>query len=336
MTNTIDTTKAAWRVQAQGAGSFLPIQIISLQVDSVTEFEIFVRSKPDETPVLYRAKDLAFTEDALQRLAENKITHLYIRSSDERAYHRYMQQNLSSILSRPDIDKEVKSVLLYDSAQSLVKEIMQDPRSGEAIRRSKNLVETTVSYLYAERDAFEHLLKVTSFDYYTYTHSVNVFVFSVTLAQRVGLGDPEHMRDFGDGVLLHDVGKSMLDPAIINCRGKLSKKQWESMKLHPVHGYEILRRQGALADAALDVVRHHHEKLQGGGYPDGLQGDQIGPWVRICTICDIFDALTSKRSYKPAMQSFPALALMKDEMLNDLDREYFRAFVDMMGHPSAT
>ena len=334
MNETAGAISTAWRLRPHAPGAFLPIEIYSLQLGSVTGFELFVRTHPDEAPVLYRTSDIPFTQDALNRLSENRITHLYIRAADEPAYYRYLQQTLSSVLARSDIDVAVKSVILYDSAQSLVREIMQDPRSAEAIRRSKELVETTVNYLYLEKSAFEHLLKVTSFDYYTYTHSVNVFVFAVTLAQRIGLGSLDEIREFGDGVLLHDIGKCMLDPAVVNCRGKLNKKQWDAMKLHTVHGFEILRRHGSLSDLALDVVRHHHEKLGGSGYPDGLRGEQITPWARVCTICDIFDALTSKRSYKPAMNSYPALTLMRDEMLRDLDRGIFRAFVDMMGRPA--
>ncbi|MBI5093792.1 MAG: HD domain-containing protein [Candidatus Hydrogenedentes bacterium] len=329
----MSATQATSPVRSASGAVFLPIQLESLRVDTVTDFELYVQPHAGDAPVLYRGNGLPFTDDVRGRLAENGIECLYILSAEEAAYLRYMESNLAAILTDDHIDKEAKSNILYGSAQNLVKEVMLDPRSGEAIQRSQELVENTVNYLFAEKDAFEHLLKVTSFDYYTYTHSVNVFVFSVSLAQRIGMNDVATLREFGDGTLLHDIGKSMLDPAIINCRGRLTEAQWALMKMHPVYGYEILKDNGKLTDRALDVVRHHHEKIRGGGYPDNLSGAGISSWTRICTICDIFDALTTQRSYKPAMNSFPALRLMKDEMAPDLDPDFFRIFVDMMGNP---
>ena len=107
------------------------------------------------------------------------------------------------------------------------------------------------------------------------------------------------------------------------------------MRRHPVYGYEILMDRGHLDSMGLDVVRHHHEKLNGRGYPDGLQAGQIHPLVRMFSIVEIFDALTTKRPYKAALPTFEALKLMHDEMEKELDPEYFRMFVQLMGSPGA-
>lgn len=200
--------------------------------------------------------------------------------------------------------------------------------------RSRNVVSATTKFLTAEQTAFQHLLPLVSYDYYTYTHSVNVFVFSMSLAQRVGFTDQKLLEEFGEGALLHDIGKSQIDPAIVNCRGKLDNEQWKQMRKHPVYGYELLSDHNKLGELALRIVRHHHEKIQGGGYPDDLLGKKIPPLVRISTIADIFDALTTRRSYKPALESYKALRLMRDEMSKDIDQEYFKVFVEMMGNPA--
>jgi len=187
-----------------------------------------------------------------------------------------------------------------------------------------------VKFVFGQRDAFENLLKVTSYDYYTYTHCVNVFMFSIALAQSMGYSAHD-VQSLGNGALLHDVGKCMVDPDIVNCRGKLSQEQWLQMKLHPVHGHTLLKRQGMRNSVILDVTRHHHEKLSGAGYPDGLGPSDISDGARIVAIADIFDALTTRRSYKEAINSFPALKLMREEMVKDIDADIFRAFVALMG-----
>ena len=86
----------------------------------------------------------------------------------------------------------------------------------------------------------------------------------------------------------------------------------------------------------MDVVHHHHEKLDGSGYPEGLSGEELSPFARICTITDIFDALTTRRAYKDSLGSFPALRLMQEEFGAKLDKGLFRVFVEMMGRPDDT
>ena len=214
-----------------------------------------------------------------------------------------------------------------------MREMFADPRAGDTVARSKAYVQLTYEFLSHEKTAFAQLLRITSYDYYTYTHSINVFVFSITLAQRSGTFTPEEVRDFGTGALLHDIGKSMIDPSIVNCKGKLTDEQWEEMKRHPELGCRILDGHGGIKPAAMEVVRYHHEKVNGTGYPERRKASDLPPFVRICTIADIFDALTTKRSYKGAVQTFEALRIMKEEMSDQLDPEFFMSFVRMMGNP---
>ncbi|MDX9974153.1 MAG: HD-GYP domain-containing protein [FCB group bacterium] len=318
-----------------GTDRFIPIRLTSLRVDSITDFDIFIGVGTGLNPVLYRERNLSFTEEARERLLTNGIENLLIDKSQEREYRRYIEDNLSSLLADPAVEPGAKSEMLYYSARGLMEDVMADPRSGEVIPRSRAFVDNTCDFLVNERRAFHHLLRVTSYDYYTYTHSVNVFVFSVSLAQRAGFTDPKILKEFGEGALLHDIGKSMIDSSIVNCRGRLDRDQWEEMKKHPGYGYDILVEQGVTSPMVLSVVRHHHEKIRGGGYPDGLSGDEIPPLTRISTIADIFDALTTKRSYKVALSSFPALEMMMKEMSADLDPDFFRTFVGMMGNSGA-
>lgn len=312
---------------------FFPIYVGSLGLDTVVGFDLFLRNRPGRPPVLYRAKDLPMSQEVLDRLEEHNVATLYVDVGQQAQYRCYVEDNLQSILADDNLDMSEKSKILYGSAQELVREVMTEPRAGEVVSRSKNLVNNTVQFLFSKQDAFENLLKVTSYDYYTYTHSVNVFVFSVSLAQRLGFDDIPTMLEFGVGALLHDIGKSMIDPAIVRCRTGLSPAQWDEMRKHPHYGIEILKDHGHLSDLSLDIVLHHHEKMDGSGYPDGLDQGKLSTFARISTVADIFDALTTERSYKNALESFPALTLMRNEMQSELDRDIFRALIAMMGNP---
>ena len=312
------------------SGLFKTIPLASLRCDTILDFDLFLEMSPGEYPVLYRERHLKCDQTVLDRLAEHKHQQLFIPVHQVGTYRKYVESNLKDLLADPKIPLEEKSKLVYEAAQGFMVEVMKDPRVAGVLNRGKDLVGTAVDFMTAEDRAFKHLLRVISFDYYTYTHSINVFIFSVALAQRSGIRDKAVLQAFGEGALLHDVGKSSLPSSVINQKGKLKDEQWQLMKRHPELGYQILMEQGEDRPIVLDVVRHHHEKLDGSGYPDGLRGEEISKFVRINTIADIFDALTTNRSYKTAMRSFHALKLMKEEMAGHLDEELFRHFVQMM------
>ena len=313
--------------------TYFPIVVTSLCADVVTDFDLYWIPQKRQTLVLYRHRDLPFSKEARGRLAESRVEELYVDAGQGEAYRRYLERNLKTLLTDDSVDLATKSAVLYSTARSLVKDVLEDPRAGTTIQRSREFVEGATDFMLRERAALESLMKVSSFDYYTYSHSVNVFVFSVSLALGEDIDTPMVKR-YAMGALLHDIGKSEIDPEILHCKGKLSVEQWRIMKLHPVYGCEILQGHGVTDEIVLDVTRHHHEKLSGTGYPDGLEGDAISEFVRISTIADIFDALTTRRPYKDAMPSFPALSLMKREMVGEIDSGLFGRFVMMVGNPT--
>lgn len=309
---------------------YFPIPISLFQIDKIVDFDLYLRTNKNKEPLLYRSKSLPITEHDISRLREQGIETLYARSENKREYKHYLETNLKDILSDKNVPVQKRTEVLYTVTTQAVKEMLDDPRSGELLPRSKNLVENTLDFIFHEPTAFECMLKVTNFDYYTHTHSVNVGIFSVFLAKEVNF-PPDELLRFGMGALLHDIGKCRVDPNIVNFPGKLSEEQFEQMKKHPEYGYEILVQEHNLKDELqLDVVRHHHEKLTGNGYPDKLKGSEISIYARVSAIADIFDALTTRRSYKNAFSSFDALKLMKDKMSDELDLQIFKKFILLM------
>jgi putative nucleotidyltransferase with HDIG domain len=312
--------------------SFVAIRISSLCLNTILDFDIYLSMGKGRAPVLYRNKDLPFLSATRDRLVDNGVNEVLIPPAQRSRYERYVERNLKAIVENDSISADEKADIIYSSARHIMKELMEDPRSGDLVPRSASFVEASTQFLFHESNVLENLLRVSSYDYYTYTHSVNVFFFSTSLAQNQGY-DQKDVEYFGKGALLHDIGKSLIDPHIVNCRGKLQPHQWEVMKQHPSLGYELLQKSYGF-DGDASVVRNHHEKLTGKGYPDGLTEPEISEFSRMVTISDIFDALTTRRSYKDAQESFSALHLMKDEMGEELDPSLFQAFVKMMGGAS--
>lgn len=312
---------------------YVPIPLASLRLDTRANFDLYLRARPDEPAVLYAERNVPFGEEARRRLLENKVDTLYIEASEITTYRRYLERHLPAILSDPEVRIEEKSRILYTSAQGLLKDVLDNPRLDGGMERTKDIVKNTVQFLFNERAALRHLIQTASLDYYIYTHSVNGCVYAVALAQRALRLPAGQLHELGYGALLRDVGMAEVDPEIVNNQGRLTVTQFDVLRQHPLNGEKLLRAAGGFSSATLSIVRHHHERLDGKGYPDGLAGDQIAPPVRICIIADVFDALTTHRPYRKAMTSFEALQLMSADMRRELDPELLKAFIDLMGHP---
>jgi HD-GYP domain-containing protein (c-di-GMP phosphodiesterase class II) len=222
---------------------------------------------------------------------------------------------------------EKKSRVVYESSRVLVERLFEDPKA-ENIHEAKKGVSEIVDMIIADDATSKELLKITSYDFYTYTHSVNVGVFSVLLAKHLFQGSDGHdMHELGAGFFLHDIGKVRVDPAITNKPGKLTDEEMEVMRGHPFHGYKILKETNQLTEECMIIVMQHHERADGNGYPKKLRGEEIHTYGRICCIADVYDAITAERSYKQRLNTFAALKLMKEKLIDHFQEEMFEKFV---------
>lgn len=313
--------------------AFIPIHIESLRLDSITGFDLFIQVRPDEPVVLYADRHIAFTEESRLRLGQNQVEYLLISSEQQDQYRNYLESNLSAVLSDPTIGLESKTEILYTSAHGLMRELFEKPDMAGGMLRSREVVRNTVDFIHSHRSALRHLVETAATDYQTYTHSVNGCVLGIALAQWLGYEDRTQLGEIGAGALLRDIGMTRIDRAIRENPGRLTVSEYEALKAHPVYSEQIMRGQGETSRIALDLARHHHEKVDGTGYPDRLAGDEIAATVRVLTIVDIFDALTTTRPYQRPLGSFDALQLMQTQMKGELDVDYLRAFIGMMGKP---
>lgn len=168
------------------------------------------------------------------------------------------------------------------------------------------------------------LRSVKQHDSYTYRHCMTVSGLAVSFAMDLGMRRSDVQR-IGVSALMHDVGKVKIPLSILDKPGKLSRQERAEINKHPGYSAEIMRSDGQFDEEVIDIALHHHELLDGTGYPDGLTGDQISDPVRIMTIVDIYSALIDKRAYKDALSAEEAYQIQLD-MGDKLDRDILRAF----------
>lgn len=165
---------------------------------------------------------------------------------------------------------------------------------------------------------------VRTVDDVTYQHSLLVAGLAAAFPMQLGIS-LSGQRLMAQAALLHDIGKATIPTAITNKPASLSASEMAIMKTHAAAGHAMLVQQGGFSPQILDIVRHHHEYLDGSGYPDAFQGDDIRPMVRMMTICDIYAALIERRSYKEPKSGEQAISIMS-EMRGKLDFGLLRSF----------
>ncbi len=238
-----------------------------------------------------------------------------------------MPPELREAIHDKKLPADEKATRVYKFSLELMQRLFDDPKSAN-IKEAKKGIAEIVDLIVADNATAAHLLRLTSYDFYTYTHSVNVGVLSVMLAKELFQGSDAHdMHELGAAFFLHDIGKTRIDPAILNKPGKLTDDEMKKMRAHPYQGYKILAEAGQLSEECGIIVMQHHERDDGKGYPRRLSGTDIHAYGRIGCVADVFDAITAERSYKPKVGTFEALKIMKEQMLNHFHRDVFEKFV---------
>lgn len=171
--------------------------------------------------------------------------------------------------------------------------------------------------------------KIRASDEYTFKHSVDVGILSLMIGQSYGLKG-EDLHQLGIAGLLHDIGKTKIPLSILNKPGKLTDEEFAIIKKHPVYGFDIVKSHNCFSPQILDGILHHHEKINGHGYPDGLCGDEISLFARIISVADIYDALITKRPYKnpyTGREAAEMIYALGDDLDNDLIHAFLRSVI---------
>lgn len=222
-------------------------------------------------------------------------------------------------------------------AKVAVMALFGEARLGKAIDSEVCLpiVDEVTSSLARNPSAFLSLARLKTRDNYTYMHSVAVCGLMVSLGRHMGLSDAEQ-REAGLAGLLHDVGKMQMPLEVLNKPGALTDAEFAVMRGHPERGWDLLKDGAKVPASTLDVCLHHHEKMDGTGYPHKLAGEQISLLARMGAVCDVYDAITSTRPYKAAWDPAGSLQRMS-QWKGQFDPAIFQAFVKSVGiYPTGT
>ncbi len=220
---------------------------------------------------------------------------------------------------------------LINASRKAVEGMFSDVRMGKAVSAEAvmPLVDDIAASIERNQSALISLARLKTQDDYTYMHSVAVCALMTALAKQLGLDDTS-VKQAGLAGLLHDLGKAAIPLEILNKPGALTDEEFKLVKLHPEKGHALLIEAGITDEVTLDVCLHHHEKMDGSGYPHRLMGDKISLFAKMGAICDVYDAVTSNRPYKSGWEPGESLKKMAS-WKGHFDLEILKAFVKSVG-----
>lgn len=303
-----------------GKSRFFEVRLQSVVTDQPLQFDLFLMVSG--SPLLFRKQKDILTAERLKSLLSHGGQRFLILEEQRQLY----LDSLRSMVSNPDSSTEEKSRYIKESAFLHVNDLFINDNVSQTVKGAELLVSEMVEFVSEDVGAVANLMQLSKHDYYTYNHCVDVAVYTISLAKQLYGSDKEKLIQAGLGGLLHDIGKRKIDLGLINKTTKLSQEEWQEMKMHPNYGKEILLSVDNVPDDSKRAVYEHHENYDGTGYPEKKRGHEMCELSRIVAIADVFDALTTERSYHKAMSAKEALDLMFGMQPGKFDPDLFEAF----------
>lgn len=225
-----------------------------------------------------------------------------------------------------------KASKMHHEALNLVSHAMNAAKNGELIELGtfENMADNFMDSVVRNQNALACLSRIRDKDSYLMEHSVNVAVLMSILGKHLQL-ERTYLHQCVTGALLHDIGKILIPDSVLHKPGKLTDEEFAVMKRHSLYSRKILEKNKGFPQVAINVAAHHHERLDGKGYPEGLSGDEVSHEGRMASVVDVYDAITADRVYHKGMTPSAALKLMLEWCGPHLDKQYVHAFIKAIG-----
>jgi HD-GYP domain-containing protein (c-di-GMP phosphodiesterase class II) len=312
--------------QAQDVRAF-PVSIDSLD-PAVLKMDLYLKTGGPNSFVLYRSVGVPFTADDQQRLLDQGLRFLYVPFSQHAAYRDVLLDHLEKKYHDPAESRAERVRAVRSACVKMIQDVLLFPSQPELVDAVADISRRFALWSSQNHDEFSYLLDMSAHDFYTVTHMVNVGVGCGLLIKELRPGTTELHAPIIQGGLLHDIGKRQVSEEILNKSGQLEPDEWELVRRHPEAAYNELRAIPGISRTVLEMARNHHERPDGAGYPRGLAGHDLGFAGRVCAVVDVYDAISSSRSYRPAMPPADVLRTMQSGSGTQFDPEILEAWTD--------
>ncbi len=303
---------------------YFKVRINSLIAEKQLPFNLYLRLN-SKLMIYLRAGDKIEKEKLLMLNRRDTGESFFIPEDQRGDFKAYVHSQIIST----ELSVREKAQVLRESSMTLMEELYEHPDVNQALANSQPLIQDFVEFMGADPAGMSELISLSSHDFYTYNHSLDVGIYSLGLADTLGFKGKQ-LEDMGVAALFHDVGKRQINLDILCKKGGLNDAEWSQMQKHPQYGLAILNDQANATEGVKAACFEHHESWAGNGYPQQLIADEIHPFARIVALTDTYDAMTTQRSYNTPLKPIDAVTMMKEKLANRYDPDMLKALYDVL------
>ncbi|UFS69546.1 HD domain-containing protein [Geomonas sp. RF6] len=300
----------------------------SIDTDYFPAIPLFMKTSGNY--VLYKDAERQFTTADRSRMERTGTQFMYVRAGDMQEISKYLEEKLKDALSRDDIDSDRKAAILYQTSINYVIDVFEDPEEASNLDRSRTLVNHLMAFVATDAAALRSIGSIVNHNFYIFAHSAQVAALNLLAHDVLFNVDPDELTDVGVGSLLHDFGMTSLTGDLARKADSLADIEYYKLKRHAQQGYEDLKATNVYGDVALTVVRHHHERYDGDGYPAGLKGNNIPRSAQLSALCDTYSSLTLGKVKGQTKSHDEAVKLMLQESGKGFNPELLSRFVELV------
>ncbi|MHB1037806.1 MAG: HD-GYP domain-containing protein [Pirellulales bacterium] len=305
---------------------YVPMSLHVIRAMDPFGFDLYI-SEGGGHPLLFRARhcELGIDEEEARRRHDAQ-QWFYISAKDKDGCGAKLQARLDAILERHDVPAVERFQVLLNAASFQLDSAFGHLKVDAAVEES-TWVGGHIAQLVSQSKVLPtDLMAIAQHNADTFVHILNTSAYAVRLADAMGIVEPLELRRIAIGAVLHDIGKRWLPKQLIGGTSRLTREERRLLEEHPQKGYEELHCRPDLTFEQLMMVYQHHERVDGSGYPVGVLGKDIHLWAKLCSVADIFEAITGKRAYRTAISAEEAMAELDAMAGTRLDEEMVRCW----------
>jgi putative nucleotidyltransferase with HDIG domain len=305
----------------------VPFPIETIVDNSSTDFDLFLDLRGHL--VLYAGLGYKWAREELTKLVAGGHRHFLMKLSDSGKARTYEE-----LVRLPSVEMTLapkeRITAIEQVGAEFIKCLYNNEITTAVVAKAETLADVLVGCVAEDKTCIKELSGLVDHDSYTYTHSMRMSAYAVAIALEMGATDREHLHFIALGGIFHDVGKRIVPLPVLHKAGPLTNDEWTLMRSHPKAGFENVN-ESVMSNVSKEIILHHHESLDGQGYPDKLDKHSLLTEVQIAGVADVFDALTSSRPYQQKRTRYEALDFIKHKLLGvKISADAFRALVSSL------
>ena len=294
--------------------------------DSVTDFDLYINIGGHM--VLYAPKPYKWAKEEIERLRSDGHSELFYEKDCTPKVEIYRKLcQMPTVSDKLEPSQRIEGIIGITSEFS--KTLFTHDFTLASLEKAKQISNQLLSCIQEKPSCIKALEKVKDHHAYTFQHSGRVAAYTIAMALKMSMNSEHNLENIALGCLLHDVGKSGVQKEILDKQGPLKAKEWQMVKQHPEFGVKLVASAN-LPLVPIEIILHHHEREDGGGYPHNLKSSELLTEVKIAAFADIFDALTSRRPYQKTRSRFEALDFIKFNLMDHIYKDAYKALVALL------